>query len=340
MYFYSPQYLYLLWISLLLFFVSSYSFLARKRLIKRIFNKNVHKVVLPESNIMRYLVRDILFIVSFSLLVIAIARPVVLKDSNLKDRQKGIETVFCIDVSNSMLSADVAPSRMEVAKNVVRNVISQRANDNVSIVVFAGSAYTFVPMTSDKSTALDFLKSVYPNMVSDQGTNISDAIDMAISNFQTKDNFSRQIVILTDGEDQVGNALEKAEKAKNNGIIVNVLGIGTTTGAPIPFENEYLKDENNNTVITKFNYDLCQSIANSGKGSFITSTKSKEMSSMLLDQIEKIPTMNLGSNNKDNLNEMYHIFLWIAFFVLLLEFFVLERKNRLFKNVNLFNREK
>lgn len=340
MFFQSPQYLYFLWLSLLFFIVSIYSFNSRKRTIKKIFEKNVQQIVLPESNIIRYLVRDILFIVAFSLVVLALARPVVLKNSSLKDKQRGIETVFCIDVSNSMLSTDVAPSRIEMAKNVVKNVILKRPNDNVSIIVFAGSAYTFVPMTSDKTTALDFLKSVYPNMISDQGTNISDAIAMAMSNFQTKNNLSRQIVVITDGEDQIGDAAKQAEKANENGIIVNVLGIGTPTGGPIPFEDEYLKDENNNTVITKFNPELCQSIANAGKGTFITSQKSNEMSSMLLDQIEKMPTIDLGINNKDNFNEMYFIFLWVAFGVLVLEFFILERKNNLFKNINLFNREK
>lgn len=337
----APEYLYLLWLIAPLLIISVYSFIVRKRKFRAFFSKEMQNIVAPLNNPIRYLIRDIILLCAFSLIVIAFARPRIVGDMKVDNDSKGVETMFCIDVSNSMLSKDVIPSRIEMAKSIIRRVVEKRPNDHIGIIVFAGRAFTLVPITSDLGTLLEFLQSVYPNMISDQGTNLSAAISLAVQGFNNKNkNISKEIVILTDGEDQMGGAKQAAEVAKDKGIVVNVIGVGSEKGGPIPLNDSYLKDAQGNTVITKFNQSLCESIANAGGGVFITGMKTDNLVSSLTKQIEKLPQTELDPDRKNSYIEKYSTFLWIALVILCLEVIILERKNRFFRQLNLFSREK
>lgn len=337
----SPEYLHLLWFIALLLLVSIYAFIVRRRKMNKFFSSSMQDIVSPLSNPIRYLVRDFIILLSFSFMVISLARPIKVNMTKTSDSNKGIETIFCVDVSNSMLSQDVKPSRIDLVKNVIKVILESRPNDHVGIVVFAGSSYNLVPITPDLGIIMEFLKTVYPNMISDQGTNIESAISTAIKCFSSNDRSTKEIVILTDGENQYGNAESIAKEAKSKGIIVNVIGVGSESGGPIPINNnEYLKNENGQTVITKFNPDLCESIARSGGGVFITSSRSNEIASLLKSQMDKLPQSEMDPTIQNNYEEMYSSFLWISLCLLLFEFFVIERKNILLRKLNLFNREK
>lgn len=328
-----------LWLIIPFLALSIWAFWNRRNSIRNFFSKSILSKISVLSNPYRYIVRDVLIIASIALIVVSLARPRILGNNKEIDMDKGVKTIFCLDISNSMLSKDVAPSRLELAKSAIKRIIEKRSNDHIGIVVFAGSAYTLLPLSSDLSSALDFLSSIQPNMISDQGTNISSAIEIAMNSLSKDKEASKQIVVITDGEDQIGDASIIASKAKEEGIIVNVIGIGSESGGPIPIDNDYIRDERGEIVISKFNKEIGENIAHSGGGTFITSMLSDKIASMLIEQIESMPQTNLKSGLKATYIEKYYLYLWPAFIILILELFILERKNLIFKKINLFGRE-
>lgn len=248
--------------------------------------------------------------------------------------------MICIDVSNSMLCPDLAPSRLDFAKRSVQRLLERMQSDKVGLIVFAGKAYMQLPITTDLKTAQEFLANITPTMLSAQGTAIGEAIGLAVQSFSSRDDIGKTIIVMTDGEDHEGDAIEGATAAAQQGIKVQVVGIGTADGGPIPVaDGQYLKDEEGQVVTTHFNPEMCRSIAEAGQGSFVTSTNQNELVGALHQELDKLPKANTGRLEESGYLELYEVWAWLALILLIAECFIAERRNRILMKYNLFSHE-
>lgn len=293
---------------------------------------------MPERVGVKRIFRDLLLLFAFVAIVIALARPQRLGGKAGDEDSRGIEAMICVDVSNSMLCPDLSPSRIDFTKRMLQTLLSDMKHDRVGIIIFAAKAYVHLPMTTDIKTAQEFVADINVNMLSAQGTAIGDAIQLAKGSFSSSKGIGRTIILLTDGENHEGDALSSASDARDAGIKVQVVGVGTKEGGPIPIDGNYLRDEAGQVVTTHFNPEMCRDIAESGGGAFITSTNYNQVVSSLKTQLEHLPKGNTGNYGASNYIEYYEVVAWLAFILLLWECFVSERKNKLFSK-KLFERD-
>lgn len=256
-----------------------------------------------------------------------------------KIKRSGIEVIIALDISNSMLAEDVVPNRLDKAKALISRLVNGFNDDKVGLVVFAGDAFTQLPITSDYISAKMFLESISPSLISSQGTNIGEAIRLSLNSFTPQEEVGRAIIVITDGENHEGGAIEAAKEATEKGIKVFILGIGSPEGAPIPLEetNDYRKDGEGNIIVTALNESMCREIAQAGNGVYIRVDNSSSAQSLLQKEIDKLTKSDLESTVYSNYNEQFHAIAWIILFLLIVEVLILERKNPLFKNFKLFS---
>ena len=254
-------------------------------------------------------------------------------------KRQGVEIMVCLDVSNSMLAEDVTPSRLEKAKQMLSRLTDGFTNDKVGLIVFAGDAFTQLPITSDYVSAKMFLSSINPSMVSTQGTAIGAAINLAVRSFTPNENSDKAIILITDGENHEGDAIQAAKAAADKGIHVNIVGIGDPKGAPIPVggSNNYMKDREGNVVITKLNETMCQEIAAAGNGTYVRADNTNSALRALQKEIEKMNKSELDSKVYSEYDERFQFFAWIVLVLLLIDFMTLDRKNRIFSKIKLFS---
>lgn len=260
--------------------------------------------------------------------ILAWARPQFGTKIDTRERH-GIEAIIALDVSNSMLAEDVKPNRLEKAKMMLSNMIDGMNDDKVGLVVFAGQAFTQLPITSDYVSAKMFLETVHPSMMEVQGTDIAAAIDLAMRSFTQQDGVSRAIFVITDGEDNEGRAEEAAKTAAAKGIRVYMLGIGNPNGAPIPIPgtNQYIVDNEGNTVVSKLNETMCRDIAAAGSGSYIYVDNSSSAQKKLSQQIDRLAKTKMESQMYSEYDEQFQGFILIGLLFLLLDILMLEKKN-------------
>ena len=237
-----------------------------------------------------------------------------------------------------MLAEDVVPSRLEKAKSLISRLVSNFNDDKVGLIVFAGDAFTQLPITSDYISAKMFLESITPSLISSQGTNIGEAIRLAIKSFTPQEKVGRAIIVITDGENHEGGAVEAAKEAASKGMKVFVLGIGFPDGSPIPLEgsNDYRKDNQGNVIVTRLNEQMCREVAQAGNGVYIRVDNSSSAQSLLQKEIDKLTKSDLESTVYSNYNEQFPALAWIIIVLLIIEVVVLDKKNPLFKNIKLF----
>ncbi len=255
-------------------------------------------------------------------------------------KKKGIEVMICLDVSNSMLSEDITPSRLEKSKQTLSKLVEGFGNDKVGLIVFAGDAYIQLPITSDYLAAKMFISSINPQMVPRQGTAIGTAISLAMRSFTNNETSDKTIIVITDGENHEDDAVGAAKAAAEKGVKVNVVGIGTTNGAPIPVSpgsNNFRKDASGNVVVTSLNEDMCKQIASAGQGIYIRSDNTNIALKMLQTELDKMDKTDMESKIYSDYEEKFQIFAWIALFLLIFDFFILERKNRIYRKIKLFS---
>lgn len=339
--FHSPQYLYLLLLLAPMVGLSIYSFYIRRRKLHRYAsNPEMRTTLMPERVGRKRLMRDLMLILSFAALVIVLARPQMPGNKQEGEDRRGIEAMICIDVSNSMLCPDLAPSRLNFAKRSVQRLLERMQSDKVGLIVFAGKAYIQLPITTDLKTAQEFLANITPSMLSAQGTAIGEAISLGIQSFSSREDIGKTIIVMTDGEDHEGDAIESATAAAKQGIRVQVVGIGTAEGGPIPVaDGQYLKDEDGQVVTTHFNSDMCRSIAEAGQGSFVTSTNQSDLVEALYQELDKLPKANTGRLDHSGYLELFEVWAWLALVLLVAECFIAERRNRILMKYNLFSHE-
>lgn len=331
-----PQYLWLLWAVPLLALIRYYGLWYRRKKFKRLGDKQLIQSLMPDASSVRPTVKFWLIEAAVALMVVMIARPQMgSKISN--DKRNGIETIIAIDISNSMLARDVAPSRLDKCKMMVENLVDNFTNDKIGLVVFAGDAYVQLPITSDYVSAKMFLQNIDPSLISTQGTDMARAINLAASSFTQQQGVGRAIILITDGEDHEGGAEEAATAARKKGINVFILGIGSAKGAPIPLGGgDYMKDESGNVVITALNENMCRQVAQAGSGTYIHVDNSSDAQEKLNNELSKLQKGETQSVVYSEYAEQFQAFCIIIILLLIAEICLLEVKNPLFKNVRLF----
>ena len=275
---------------------------------------------------------------ALALLIVMIARPQ-MGTRISHDKRTGIETIIAMDISNSMLAEDVAPSRLDRTKMMVENLVDNFTDDKIGLIVFAGDAFVQLPITSDYVSAKMFLSDIHPSLMATQGTDIATAINMATNSFTQQQGVGKAIIVVTDGEDHEGGALEAAKDAKKKGMRVYVLGVGSPNGAPIPLGNgNYMKDRTGNTVMTKLNEEMCRQVAEAGGGAYIHVDNNSNAQQQLDNELSKLTKKEMQSTIYSDCDEQFQAFGIIALILLIIEICILDRKNPLARRINIFGR--
>ena len=336
-----PAYLYLLLLLPLLAVFYLYSNYRKRKAIRRFGDPVLIAQLMPDVSKYRPDVKFWLIFAAIGLFAVLLARPQFWSKLETVKR-KGVEVIIALDISNSMLAQDVQPNRLERAKRLISRLVDEMENDKVGMIVFAGDAFTQLPITSDYISAKMFLESINPSLISKQGTAIGAAINLATRSFTPQEGVGRAIIVITDGENHEGGAVEAAKAAAEKGIQVSVLGIGLPDGAPIPVEgtNDFRRDRDGNVVVTRLNEAMCQEIAKDGKGIYVRVDNSNSAQKAINQEINKMAKSDVESKVYTEFNEQFQAIAWIILLLLLAEMLILERKNPLFKNIHLFSNKK
>jgi len=257
-------------------------------------------------------------------------------------KREGIDVIFAIDVSKSMLAEDVAPSRLEKSKQLVSQIINNLGSDRIGIIAYSGSAFPVLPITTDYSIGKMFLQTMNPGMISAQGTSIDQAINLAITYIDKKDKTNKLLIIITDGEDHSDAAEDAAEEAKKVGLKIITVGVGTEKGETIPLKKNgvvesFQRDQNGEVVITKRNADVLKAIAKSAGGGYVDGNSTKEVLNYVKNALDNIQKTEFEITQVADFKSQFQWFLGFGFFLLLLDVLLLEKRTKWVKKMNLFN---
>lgn len=331
-----PTHLYLFLALMLLVLVHYYAIHRRKKKLKAFGDRDLVNQLLIDVSAWKPEVKFWLCMLSLAMFIIAYARPQFGTKIEKRERQ-GIEAIIALDISNSMYAEDVKPNRLQKAKMMISNMVDGMKDDKVGLIVFAGQAFTQIPITSDYVSAKMFLETISPSMISVQGTDIAEAIRLGCKSFTQQEGVSRAIFLITDGEDNEGGAIEAAQAAAKAGIRVYLLGIGDPLGAPIPIpnSNQYIIDNEGNTVVSKLNEEMCREIARAGNGSYIFVDNSSSAQRKLSQQLDNLAKSKIESQIYSEYDEQYQGFVLLGIIFLILEVFFLERTShrKIFSNL-------
>ncbi len=335
-----PQFLYLLLLIPLWVLIFVYVRIRKKKALSLFGDLKLVMRLLPEYSGARQILKFVLWSIAWMLIVIGMSDPQT--GSKLeKIKRKGVDMVFALDVSNSMMAQDITPNRLERAKQAIIHLLGKLENDRVGLVTFAGKAYIQMPLTTDYSATRLFLSNINPGMIPVQGTAIGDAIETSASSFgNTKQ--SKAIIIITDGENHEDDAVEAARNAASKGIRVYTIGIGLPEGAPIPMYSGsthigYKKDASGVTVITRLNEPMLQEIAKAGKGIFVRANNSQSGVQEVFDQINKLEKAEYNEAFFSDYEDRFQFFILAALILILSEVLIAERKGKLAGRIKLFS---
>lgn len=336
-----PAYLYLLILVPVLVLFYIYSNYRRRKALRSYGDPALLEQLMPAVSKHRPDVKFGIMMLAVALFAVLLARPQFGSKLETVKRQ-GVEVIIALDISNSMLAEDVQPSRLEKAKRIVSKLVDGMENDKVGMIIFAGDAYTQLPITSDYISAKMFLETISPSLISKQGTAIGAAIDLAARSFTPNDGVGKSIIVITDGENHEGGAEEAAKAAAAKGIQVNVLGVGLPDGAPIPIEgsSDFRRDREGNVVITRLNEAMCQEIAKDGKGIYVRVDNSNSAQKAIEKEIGKLAKADVETKVYTEFNEQFQSVAWIILILLFAELLILECKNPMLKGIHLFNNKK
>ena len=331
-----PIYLWMLLIIPILVLVRFIVWQKRKRNLRKFGDPSLLKEMMPDVSKYRPTIKFCLLLSAITILIFMIARPQV--GSKIShEKREGIEVLIALDISNSMLAQDVIPSRLEKSKLLIEDLVDHFTNDKVGLVVFAGDAFVQLPITNDYVSAKMFLQNINPSLITTQGTDLARAISLSQSCFTQREHIGRAIIVITDGEDHEGGALEAAREAYKKGINVFILGVGTSKGAPIPDGNGgYLKDNSGQTVLSALNEQMCQQVAKAGNGVYIHVDNTSDAQEKLNKELSKLQSGISETVVYSEYNEQFQIFGIILLLLLIVETILLESRNPLFKQINLF----
>lgn len=335
----SPIYLYLLLAVPLLALLRLLSWRLRKRNLRAFGDPQLLAALMPDVSRYRPAVKFWLLVAAYALLVLMLARPQ-MGSKISREKRNGIEAIICMDISNSMLAQDVVPSRLDKSKLLVENLIDNFTNDKIGLIVFAGDAFVQLPITSDYVSAKMFLQNIDPSLISVQGTDLARAVDMATKSFTKQPGVGRAIIVITDGEDHEGGAIEAAKEARKRGMNVFILGVGDPKGAPIPLgDGNYLTNAQGETVMSALNTRMCQEVAAAGSGTYIHVDNTSDAQEKLNDALARLQRGESESVIYSEYDEQFQAFGILALLLLIAEICVLECKNPMLRNVRLFKRK-
>lgn len=307
-------------------------------------NPGMFSYLSPNRSSFKPVLKISILILALASLVFALVNPKVGSKMETVKRE-GVDIVFAIDVSKSMEAEDIAPNRLDKSKQLVRQILDNLGSDRVGLIAYAGSAFPQLPITTDYASAKMFLQSLNTDMISSQGTAISEAIQLATTYFDDEQQTSRVLFILSDGEDHEGNTDDIAEEAANAGIRIFTIGVGTEKGGPIPEKRNgvvqnYKKDQQGETVITKLNPETLQNIARETNGSYIEGRVTAEVTEQVMEELQNIEKTEFEAKQFADYKSHFQWFLGLAVLLLFLDIFLLERKTAWLRKLNLFNERK
>ena len=336
-----PIYLWLLVLIPVLALIRFISYRNQKKRLRKFGEPALLKALMPDVSRFRPSVKFWILQGALALLVLMLARPQ-MGTKISQEKRVGIETIICMDISNSMLAEDIVPSRLDRSKMMIENLVDHFSNDKIGLIVFAGDAFVQLPITSDYVSAKMFLSSIDPSMMATQGTDIGRAIDMATHSFTPEEGIGRAIIVITDGENHEGGALEAAAAAKDAGMRVYVLGVGSSKGSPIPIPGtgDYMKDNTGNTVMSALNEQMCKELAQAGGGAYIHVENNSAAQEQLDNELDKLSKKETTATLYSEFDEQFQAFGLLALLLLVLEICILDRRNPLLKNISLFGKKK
>lgn len=306
-------------------------------------NIKVLEHLMPDASKYMPIIKTSIMVVVVAILVIIICRPLINK-KEVTITDSGNEVFIILDVSNSMLASSTddinGTSRLDKSKILLEKMIGSLKNDRVGIIVFAGNAYLQLPMTSDFVSAKQYIDIISPEMAPTQGTAIAEAIELAMNSFTADKEKHKAIILITDSEDHLGEAVDMATEASKQNIQIDVVGLGNAKAMPIPIDSqkeEYLKDFNGETVYTALNEQLAQDIAKAGSGIYVNGNSSSAFQE-LNSQLKKLSKSELKTTKYNSASELFPIFVWIALVLLIVELFILDKKIEWLKDIKFFSK--
>ncbi len=334
-------YLYLLFIIPILVVVFLYVQYWKRKKQREFGDIELVRKLSPEKSIFKPVLKFSIVLLALIALIFGLINPKMGTKMETVKRE-GIDIVFAIDVSKSMLAEDVAPSRLDKSKQIVSQIINQLGNDRIGIVAYAGSAFPVLPITTDYGVAKMFLQSMNTTMVSSQGTSLDDAIKLSATFFDKGNKISKLLIMISDGEDHSEGAADAAAEANKTGMKIITIGIGTEKGGPIPLKRNgivesFQRDNNNEVVTTKLNPESLTAIAKATKGGYVNGNNTKEVLEYIKKALENIEKTEFEATQMANFQSQFQWFLGIAFALLFLDIFLLERTTNWIKKLNLFN---
>lgn len=340
--FLNPDYLFLLFSVPLLVLIYILFRISRKKLLNRYSGTDFFMSLMPESSRFKSMLKFIIMMFVIAFLVIALANPQI--GSKMEEvKREGVEVIIAVDLSNSMLSEDLKPNRIERAKQSLLKLISNLRNDRIGLIAFAGEAFVQLPLTTDYSAAKLMISTLDPEIIATQGTAIGSAIDLAAKSFTEDDKDERQkvLIIITDGENHEDDAVGASKRAAEQGIIVHTIGMGSLKGGPIPIYRNgirvsYKKDKDGSIILTKLNASMLEQISSAGNGKFIMSANSDPDLTALIENISELEKTEFDTKIFTDYEDRFQYFIFATLLLMVIEFFINERKNKFITSLNMF----
>ena len=338
------KYLYLLFILPVLAAIFLYNLYWKRKKQREFGDVELIKQLTPEKSVFKSILKFSILVLAFACLIIALVNPKIGTKTETVKRE-GIDIVFAVDVSKSMLAEDIAPNRLDKTKQIISQIMNELGSDRIGVVAYAGSAFPVLPLTTDYGVAKMFIQSMNPGMVSSQGTSLEEAIQMSESYFDEKSKTSKLVILISDGEDHSEGAKSTAEEATKAGLKILTIGVGTAKGGPIPLKRNgvvesFQRDRQDEVVITKLNENSLQEIAKITKGDYINGRSTKEVVDFVKNALENIEKTEFESTQFTDFNAQFQWFLGLGLFLLVLDVFLFEKRTKWVKKLDLFNEEK
>jgi Ca-activated chloride channel family protein len=316
----------------------------KKRTQKNFANPELLAKIAPNYSFFKTVLKLVFLCLGLSFLVISLVNPKM--GTKLKTvKREGVDIVFALDVSKSMLAEDIAPNRLEKSKQIISKIIEKLGSDRVGVIVYAGNAYPLLPITTDHASAKMFLQNANPDMVSSQGTAINEALDLAKTYYNNDEQTNKFLVIISDGEDHEENTIALANDIAKEGIKVYTIGVGNEKGGPIPMRvngalNGYKKDRKGEVVITQRHADVLKEIAEAANGAYIDGNKTEKPVEVIEDVVTNAQKHEFETKQFSDYKDQFQWFVAIGLLFILLDVFFHEKKTKWLKKVDLFNEEK
>ncbi|CAM1359510.1 BatB protein [Tenacibaculum litopenaei] len=316
----------------------------KKRTQKNFASAKLLAVLAPTHSVFKATLKLIVFLIGLSLLIISLSNPKM--GTKLKTvKREGVDVVFALDVSRSMLAEDIAPNRLEKAKQIISKIIDKLGSDRVGIIIYAGNAYPLLPITTDHAAGKMFLQNASPDMVSSQGTAINEALNLAKTYYNNDEQTNRYLIVISDGEDHQEDTKQIAQNLSNEGVKVYTIGVGTAAGGKIPLKLNgsligHKKDRKGETVITQRKEDILQDIAEIGNGEYIDGNKTEVPVNKIATIIGNAQKSEFETKQFSDYKDQFQWFLGFGLFFLLLDVFLFEKKTKWVQQIDLFNERK